>query len=518
MDTLRLLFYLILGANLTLKGASLTLKGGDFPCSQPNGEEIRVPGITDVPTSVKIKCVCQNGVGKCQKVRDVCAESLRGCHFIQSTSNSNYSQLVAASSKRNQQPSTTATCTKECRPCGSELKSGQIDGDKCNIKQCFSGVVTKTRVQCATLMCPNPAPPTEGQCCPTCKGCSRADQFFKEGETKPDVLDPCNQCTCRAGHLECIKRACPVLPCPRHLVQYIEGQCCPVCSRSEVYTAHAIPGTCRFRGRSYEAGQDIPMGVASRGMSATPDHCTKCKCGSDLPYPTVQCERETCPSLLCPTFMQRLKQGQCCPTCLSSGNKGRASKGVGNAAKAVWAPRARFCIHNGQKFGIGEDWKSGCDHCKCLPNGHAHCQPVQCPKCPPGAQSVQRNGQCCPSCDGVCTVFGDPHYRTFDGRVFNFQGSCKYLLAKDGCGRLTNGARNSTFSVRITNDARDSLAFSWTRTITIRLYEHNLKISLLQKMRVKVDGKKVDLPFMLYNKVSIFKDGYRIVLRTGDGK
>ena len=68
MDTLRLLFYLMLGANLA---STLSLKGGDFPCTQPDGQEIRVPGITDVPTSVKIKCICQKGVGKCQHEREL---------------------------------------------------------------------------------------------------------------------------------------------------------------------------------------------------------------------------------------------------------------------------------------------------------------------------------------------------------------------------------------------------------------------------------------------------------------
>lgn len=82
--------------------------------------------------------------------------------------------------------------------------------------------------------------------------------------------------------------------------------------------------------------------------------------------------------------------------------------------------------------------------------------------CPPGRHPVKEAGQCCPKCvedDAVCTVFGDPHYRTFDGRVFNFQGACKYLLTSD--------CRNDTFSVRVTNDARSSRSFSWTKTVTL---------------------------------------------------
>ena len=159
MDTLRLLFYLMLGANLA---STLSLKGGDFPCTQPDGQEIRVPGITDVPTSVKIKCICQKGVGKCQKVRDVCLENLQGCHFfIKNSSNKNGTSSEA--------------CTKECRPCESDQTNSQKSGqilvqDKCNIKQCFSGVSTQTTLHCATPMCPNPRPPVQGQCCPTCKG------------------------------------------------------------------------------------------------------------------------------------------------------------------------------------------------------------------------------------------------------------------------------------------------------------------------------------------------------------
>lgn len=65
------------------------------------------------------------------------------------------------------------------------------------------------------------------------------------------------------------------------------------------------------------------------------------------------------------------------------------------------------------------------------------------------------------SVDGVCTVFGDPHYRTYDGKFFSFQGPCKYLLSADCVGR--------TFSIRVTNDARNTKNSAWTKTISLRV-------------------------------------------------
>lgn len=46
-------------------------------------------------------------------------------------------------------------------------------------------------------------------------------------------------------------------------------------------------------------------------------------------------------------------------------------------------------------------------------------------------------------CPTTCSSWGDSHFRTFDGRFFDFQGTCDYVFAK---GKLSS---SKTFSVSI---------------------------------------------------------------------
>lgn len=140
------------------------------------------------------------------------------------------------------------------------------------------------------------------------------------------------------------------------------------------------------------------------------------------------------------------------------------------------------------------------DSIKCR-NGEIRCAQTQCPKlkCRPNEHLSTIEGQCCATCQeksNVCTVFGDPHYKTFDGKFYSFQGACKYQLTAD--------CETHTFSIRVTNGIRHQKRHSsWTKTITFKMAE--IKINLGQKLRVKVNGTRVELPYTLDKLVRINK-------------
>lgn len=230
----------------------------------------------------------------------------------------------------------------------------------------------------------------------------------------------------------------------------------------------------------------LGTGFHQDGKKFHPDLCSSCVCQNG----TSICQRNTCPVLECPVELQKKTQGECCAEC-----------------PPIEEVRSN-CYYNNKLYDNHQEWElNPCRSCKCN-NGEIRCAEIKCPvtKCRPNETLVTPSGQCCSKCvgsDGVCTVFGDPHYKTFDGKFFSFQGSCKYLLTSD--------CTNQSFSIRVTNDGHNTKFASWTKTVTLKL--GNTKVNLGQKKRIKVNGNKVKLPFLTKEELKIkrFEDDLIIV-------
>ncbi|XP_028287666.1 kielin/chordin-like protein isoform X2 [Parambassis ranga] len=368
-------------------------------------------------------------------------------------------------------------CCPHCRGCmygGEEHAEGSTwfaDSTPCMTCMCVDGVATCSEVRCLSP-CSN-VMSVPGECCPVCADCVFEGRVYSPGDSFHRADDPCQICTCEVmpdgqHHLKCYRKQCPSLvDCPKNSILLAgSDSCCPVCAQPLSNCTATLIGN---------------------EVLATDDPCFTCQC-KDL---TWTCLHQNCPPLDCPHIDQFTPPDSCCPVCKESGAS---------------------CLYKGTVYHSNERWEvDECTICTCV-SGDVHCQSERCPPltCATDEMPAVIPGLCCPHCiprPATCIAFGDPHYRTFDGRMLHFQGTCTYVLTQDCAG--------GDFSIHVTNDDRGRKGVSWTKEVTVFLGD--VSVQLLQNWLVKVNGEDVSLPFLREPYIYIERQTNTILLNTNIG-
>ncbi|KYO22189.1 hypothetical protein Y1Q_0000775 [Alligator mississippiensis] len=161
--------------------------------------------------------------------------------------------------------------------------------------------------------------------------------------------------------------------------------------------------------------------------------------------------------------------------------------------------------------GLVSDGKGGCiaeDQCPCVHGGSFH-KPretiiIGCNTCTCNNRQWNCTGNIC---HGVCTVYGNGHYWTFDEEKYNFMGDCDYILAQDFC---PNNPNDGTFRIVTQNNACGKSMSICSMKITLIL--ENSEIRLLEG---KIQEITTDLTAEKNYKVDL--RGIYIVIETTQG-
>ncbi|ELR45219.1 Zonadhesin [Bos mutus] len=215
-----------------------------------------------------------------------------------------------------------------------------------------------------------------------------------------------------------------------------------------------------------------------------------------------------CPDTCHSTFLGMACQNRCVEGCEC--NQGFVLSGL------QCVPRSECgCLDpTAGYFKIGERWfKPGCRQlCICEGTNRTRCVPWQCQ-----AQEMcgQQDGTygCHPQGSATCTVWGDPHYLTFDGALHHFMGTCTYILTRP-C--LLKSLENYFF-VSATNEFRGgNLEASYVKAVQVQAF--GIRVWMLKGRKVMLDGRQVALPlWFAHGRMTVRSSGSFILLYTDFG-
>ncbi|CAG2191701.1 unnamed protein product [Mytilus edulis] len=412
----------------------------------------------DHPTERCQACQCSNGEVQCHRkecpsvscqypVMAGCCPVCAGCQYQNKRYEDGQRFISAEDSclqctctsgnivkRRNPCPPVTCqhpvqgTCCQECNNCLYEnrvYRNRQRFPDpssQCNVCECRDGTVACTPRDCPLISCSNPA---SGACCPECSNCQYNGELVRNGGNVQSTDDPCKQCYCRNGNIECRAQTCVQTNC-----QYpVKRGCCQECS------------DCMYQGKEQRNNDMFPDPT---------EKCNECLCRDG----NVNCRRKSCPPVQCNSPVA----GDCCPSCgdcyhknvlysdgaqfndvsdpcikcsCSNGNVRCARKDC-NGRKCTHPVQGRCCpqcggdcLFDGKRYDDGVTFKNRCEECTCT-KGSVTCIPT---RCLPVTCSHPVSDECCQVCTDC--LYDRKRYRNSD-RFQDPDDACQECYCQDG--------------------------------------------------------------------------------------
>uniref|UniRef100_A0A8C6LIQ0 Uncharacterized LOC107384021 n=1 Tax=Nothobranchius furzeri TaxID=105023 RepID=A0A8C6LIQ0_NOTFU len=173
------------------------------------------------------------------------------------------------------------------------------------------------------------------------------------------------------------------------------------------------------------------------------------------------------------------------------------------------------CWHKEKHYAHDETFVEGncVQQCHCMGNA-VQCTAMQC-----GDDEICKDKDgvkgCFPLKPATCSVYGDPHYITFDNSVYDFQGGCSYTLT------TTCGEQSSIqFTVTGFNMHPTTRSFTRSKLQAVSLQVADLHLTLNQTRDVYVEDGLVRLPYSTngtFGTMWIYKRRNSVVLKTTFG-